>query len=266
MKRMAAAVLALILTLATLSFGKNIGEPKGFDNKVFHASLAMYATSVIAEITEPKFICSVTAYKKVDKGYLVIGAGHCTSDNPELPPDMQYYAAEDIGKPVMPMQLIMAEMGTTESGIYYDYALYFLPSHYAMSKGSGDARLTVIPLGDERELSIGDKTVDVNFSLGVAKMVSPGIIMSQETPSQQLPRGFFLVQQFDSHGASGSAVVSEKTHKIIGLVIAGWDGATMPSAIEAISHIDERLEKLHVVFNGKDLRVSSQETVTINVR
>jgi hypothetical protein len=265
MKRMAAAVLALILTLATLSFGKNIKEPKGFDAKVFHASMAMYDTSEIAGITDPKFICSVTAYKKVDKGYLVIGAGHCTSENPELPPDMKYYAAEDIGKPVMPMQLIMAEMGTTESGIYYDYAIYFLPSRYAMSKGSVDCKPSVIPLGDERDLRVGDKTVDVNFSLGVAKMTSPGVIVSQETPSPQLPQGFFLVQQFDSHGASGSAVVSEKTHKIIGLVIAGWDGATMPSAVEGISHIDERLEKLHVVFNGKDLRMSVQETVTVDV-
>jgi hypothetical protein len=229
---------------------KNIGKPKGFDGKVYSASMAMYATSEERGISNPKFICTVTAYKKVDKGYLVIGAGHCTSANADLPSDMKYYAAEDIGQPAVSMQLIKSEL--TDN---YDYAIYFLPTK---------KKLQAIPLGDERELSIGDKTVDVNFSLGVAKMVSQGIVVSEEG-SPKLPEGFFLVQQFDSHGASGSAVVSEKTHKIVGLVIAGWDGATMPTVVEAMSHIDEELEKLHVVYNGHDVRMSLQETVTIDV-
>jgi hypothetical protein len=262
MKKIAALVLASVLTFNTSSFGKNIGEPKGFDNKVFHASMAMYASSEMAGIVLPKFICTVTAYKKVDGGYLVIGAGHCTSANPGLPPDMKYYAAEDVlpvNMPIggdatsltMPMQLIKAELSDR-----IDYAIYFMPTK---------KKLPIIPLGDERDLRIGDKTIDVNFSLGAAKIASPGLVSSQEG-SAELPPGAFLVQEFDSHGASGSAVVSEKTHKIVGIVVAGWDGAVMPTIVEGISNIEQALEKLQVVYNGKDVRMVSQELVKVDVK
>ena len=262
MKRFATAILASVLFFVTSLSGKNIGEPKGFDNKVFHASMAMYATSELAGVTNPKFICTVTAYKKVDKGYLIIGAGHCTSANDQLPPDLKYYASENLITSVtsmggaavqqaIPMQLIKAEL-TDE----YDYAIYFLPTN---------KKLSVIPLGDERDLKVGDKIVNVNFSLNAAKITSPGIIVSQEG-SPSLPSGAFLVQEFASHGASGSAIVSEKTHKIVGLLVAGWDGETMPVLVEPISRIEQELEKLQVVYNGKEVRMSVQETVTINVR
>jgi hypothetical protein len=251
MRRLAAIALALVLTFATPLFSKNVGEPKGFDNKVFHASLAMYATSQERGITSPRFICTVTAYKKVKDGYLVIGAGHCTSINEQLPPDMRYYAAEDIGAPTMDMQLVQAELDNT-----YDYALYFLRT---------SKKLKTISLGNETDLSIGDETVDVNFSLGAAKIVSPGIVVSQEG-SPKLPSGYFLVQQFDSHGASGSAVVSEKTQKIVGIVIAGWDGATMPSVVEGISLIEKRLAQLHVKYDGMFMYVASQDSVKVDVR
>jgi hypothetical protein len=262
MTRFAALVLAFLLFFTTSLSGKNIGEPKGFDNKVFHASMAMYASSELAGITSPRFICTVTAYKKVDKGYLIIGAGHCTSANDQLPPDMKYYASENLVSPVTSMggmavqQVVSMQLIKAELTDNYDYAIYFLPT---------DKKLPVIPLGDERDLKVGDKTVNVNFSLSAAKITSPGVIVSQEG-SPNLPPGAFLVQEFDSHGASGSAIVSEKTHKIIGIVVAGWDGSTMPTIVEPISLIEAQLEKLQVVYNGKDVRMVSQKLVKIDVR
>ena len=233
MKRLAAAMLAFVLTFAVPASAKNISEPKGFDSEVYHASFALSATSEIAEASTPRFLCTVTAYKKVKGGYLLIGAGHCTSENEELPPDMKYFVSEDIKAKTMPVQLLKAER--TEE---YDYAIYFFPTKN---------KYPTISLGDERDLGIGDITVDANFSLGVTKMVSPGVIVSQESTGR-LPKGYFLVQQFDSHGASGSAIVSEKTHKIVGLVIAGWDGATMPTIVEGMSHVNEELKNLYVIY------------------
>ena len=233
MKRLAAVVLALVLTFAVPASAKNISEPKGFDSEVYHASFALSVTSEEGQIEKPRFLCTVTAYKKVKGGYLLIGAGHCTSANEALPSDMKYFVSEDINSKSAPVQLLKAER--TEE---YDYAIYFFPTKN---------KYPTISLGDERDLGIGDVTVDANFSLGVTKMVSPGVVVSQESTGQ-LPKGYFLVQQFVSHGASGSVVVSEKTHKIVGLVIAGWDGATMPTLVEGTSHINEELKKLYVVY------------------
>ena len=233
MKRLAAVALAFVLTFAVPVSAKNIGEPQGFDKEVYRASFALSATSEMAQIEKPRFLCTVTAYKKVKGGYLLIGAGHCTSANDGLPSDMKYFVSEDIGSKSSPIQLLATEL--TEE---HDCAIYFFPTKN---------KYPTIPLGDERGLSVGDTTVDANFSLGVTKMVSPGIIVSKEGTGR-LPKGYFLVQQFDSHGASGSAIVSEKTHKIIGLVIAGWDGETMPTVVEGISHVREELKNIYVVY------------------
>jgi hypothetical protein len=246
-----ALAVALAFTSPVLAKDKNIGEPKGFDNKVFHASFALYATSEEAGVDKPKFLCTVTSYKKINDGYLLIGAGHCTSANPSLPSDLKFFVSEDLNTPAMSVQLVKSELSET-----VDFSIFYLHS---------EKKYPVISFGDEKELSVGDKTVDVHFSLGAAKITSPGLVSSLDG-SPRLPPGTFLVQQFDSHGASGSAVVSERTHKIVGIVKGGWDGATMPTIVESISHIEEALAKLNVVYDGKNVFVSSQEPVKIDVR
>lgn len=242
-----AVIASLMLAVSLCGSPKAIGEPKGFDNKVFHATMALSATSTVARVESPKFLCTVTAYKKVDGGYLLIGAGHCTGENNDLPPDLKFYVGDDIGSPVHEIQLLKAEYG---NGDGLDFAIYFYPT---------TDKYPTISLGDEHELSVGDKTVNVNFSLGVSKITSPGIVSDQGRGNE------FLVQEFASHGASGSSVVSEKSHKIVGLLVGGWDGATMPAAVESISGIEAELEKLNVVYNGKTLRMAVQDTVKVDV-
>jgi hypothetical protein len=126
----------------------------------------------------------------------------------------------------------LGEGGTqsADDGTYIDYAVYFLKS---------DENIPVIPLGDEGAVEVGSETVNVNFSLGekMTKQLTKGYVASQIGAAPSKVNGMMLVQQFDSHGASGSAVVSEKTHQIIGLVIGGYDGTTTPSVILPISKI-----------------------------
>ena len=224
-----AAILTSVLAAALCASG--VQQPKGFDKKVYNASMALYASSVSADI-DTKFICTVTAFKHVKGGYLLIGAGHCTSANDELPSDLTYGVADDINKPVHSIRLLKSVMDEP-----LDYAIYFYPT---------TAKYPTIALGDESDVRVGSKTTDTNFSLGAAKMVSPGVIASVTLDNGGDVSGFYLVDEFGSHGASGSAVVSEKTHKIIGLVIAGWDGATMPMVIEPITAVEKAMADVTV--------------------
>ena len=214
--------VAMILTPACAG-NKNISTAHGFNGRVYNSVFALYGSSAASGIQD-RFVCTVTAYQQVNGGYLLIGAGHCTSANAaSLPADMTYSVSEELGGKLTPVALLKSEMDEP-----LDYAVYYMPTKQ---------KYPVLALGDETKDRIGDKTIDVNFSLAAAKMFSPGTIVSQVITTQTEVRGFFLIDQFDSHGASGSSVVSEKTHKIIGLVIAGWDGETMPSIVEPITSI-----------------------------
>ena len=221
--------LAVAMLLVPAVACANVKEPKGFDKKVYDSSFALYGSSAMAGVQD-RFLCTVTAYQKVEGGYLLIGAGHCTGANVELPPDLTFAVRTDLGATRYPVVLLKSVMAEP-----LDYAVYFLPT---------TAKYPMVALGNESKDRIKDKTVDVNFSLGVAKIVSYGIISSvviSKPGAHEDITGFFLVTQFDSHGASGSSVVSEKTHKVIGLVIAGWDGETMPSVVEPISSVEKEL-------------------------
>lgn len=229
-KGLLSVVLCLMLVLMPMFSTADIGGLHGFDQKVYDSTFALYGTSGI----HTQFLCTVTAFKQVKDGYLLIGAGHCTTENGDLPQDLTYSVARDMGGQRANVKLLAAKLG--DSGLP-DYAIYFLATKN---------KYTPIELGDENTASIDDKTIDVNFSLGVVKMVSRGVIVSKiVTHSADVhgdeENGYYLVQEFDSHGASGSAVVSEKTHKIIGLVIAGWDGSTMPSLVEPITIIEKEI-------------------------
>lgn len=224
---------ALLLALFVAPSAQAIKIPSGFHKKVYNATMALSATSKEGGVTKPKFLCTVTAFEKVKGGYLLVGAGHCTSINGELPSDLVYYVSDDLDKPTHPVYLLRSVLDDTQAE---DLAIYYYPTR---------AKYPVIALGNEGDLHVGDKTVDVNFSLKIAKMVSPGVVASVIIQSGEV-KGFFVVDEFASHGASGSSVVDEKTHMIVGLLIAGWDGATVGNAIEPISTIKKELATMNI--------------------
>lgn len=220
--------LLLLFTSFVVPVQADISGPSGFDGKVYDATMALFAQSP-SHSPDYRFLCTVTAFRRVEGGYLLIGAGHCTSANPDLPTDLNYAVAPDFSTTGHKIQLIKSVMDEP-----LDYAVYFYPTNDVIS---------VIELGNESKSKIGEKTVDVNFSLGAAKIVSEGKIASKIAKKGEA-KDFFLDTMMASHGASGSAVVSEKSHKIIGLLIAGWDGATMPSICEPITRVEAELAKL----------------------
>lgn len=229
-KLLAAATLAMMLAIPVKA--QDINPPKGLHGKVYAATMALEATSIEGGINTPRLICTVTAYKKIQSGYLLIGAGHCTPANEELPSDMKFYVADNLGGKPQPVYLLKSVMDEPN-----DWAIYYFPTK---------VKYPTIELGDEHTLSVGDKTVNVNFSLGIAKMVSEGIVSSIVVPEGQgAAAGFFVDNEFASHGASGSSVVSEKSHKIVGLLIMGVDGATVGNWIEPISAVEADIKGLN---------------------
>ena len=242
MKRFLSLILSFVFAVGL--FAGSIKPPKGFTKHVYDASYALYATSVDRGFSEPKFICTVTAIQKIQDGYLLLGAGHCTVVNPDLPDDMKFFVETDLQRTPVSVELLTARFTeqfgiptTTPITTAYDYALFYLKT---------TEKIPTIQVGNENSLHIGSPTINVNFSEGQAKYVSPGIV-STLTITKGVTNGFFGVQEFASHGASGSSVVDPKTKKIVGLIIAGDDGETLPNWVEPISLVEADLNSVNVL-------------------
>lgn len=211
----ASFVLAFAIAAAPVTV-PNIQDAK--DKAIAKAeasTFALYASSKIADKTD-KFICTATAIAKVSGGYELLSAGHCTQANDELPPDLTFKVSEQLGGPLMPVTLVKTVMGDEPQ----DFSIFYLPTsnHYPVEE-----------LGNQGDAHIGDPTINVNFSAGITKEYAPGIVASEiVTSDDPLLNGLFEVQQFGTGGASGSSVIDAKTGKIIGIVVVGADGMTMP--------------------------------------
>jgi hypothetical protein len=238
MKRLLTAALLCLLFVFPALAG-SIRTPKGFEKKVYSATYALYATSEHRERPTPKFLCTVTAFQKFQEGYLFLGAGHCTTANPQLPDDLKFFIASDIDYGPRPIELIKVgfvdifiEENAKKHLQLLDYAVFYLKT---------TEPIPTISLGDEGSLKIGSKTLNVNFSEGQAKYVSPGIVNTTVVVTGDM-LGFFGVQEFATHGASGSSVVDLKTKKIVGLLIAGNEGVILPAWVEPISTVEKDLK------------------------
>src|SRR5579859_244119 len=245
MRRVLSVLLAMVLSVAP-AFA-NVKDLKGFDKKVYDGDLALYASSHDLGIRD-RFICTVQVISKAgDRGYYLLGAGHCTPANPDLPKDMEFSVAEDINGSLTLVTLLQSAMNEP-----LDYAEYYLRT---------DKKYPVTPLGDEGDARIGDQTIDVNFSLALGKFASNGRVSSKVAQSGEM-KGFFGVDEFDSHGASGSSVVDKRTKKVIGIVIAGVDGATVSTWVEPISVIKKELARVTLPRSTKPY-VRSKSPVSV---
>lgn len=214
MKRLLALALALVLSLPIGA----INHPKGFEGKLWASTLALYGTKG----KDTRFICTAEPIEKIDGGYRILSAGHCVQ---EQPAGVTFSIAEEINGPTLPVTLVKAYDG---DGM--DFSLFDLKTTKTYQ---------LFELGDENELSIGDQTINPNFSLGLGKQLSRGIVSSMPMGNNQECDdgscvGKFLVQQYAGPGASGSAIISAKSHKVVGLLVSEF-GAQVGFAIEPMS-------------------------------
>lgn len=151
-------------------------------------------------------ICTAQPIKKTADGYILLSAGHCVQDTPV---DLQFSVADDINGTLHPVTMIKAYDG---DGL--DFSIFDFKTK---------KKYPVFEIGNESSLHIGDDTVNVNFGSGMTKQLSFGKVSStsilKTEDSDDDTVGKFIVQQDAAPGASGSVVISAKSHKIVGVLV-----------------------------------------------
>ena len=216
MKKILSLIILLLLCIPT-SFAKT---KELF--KVYDATFALYVSSESAQ-KKDVFTCTADAIAKVPGGYELLSAGHCTpADIEELPEDMTFSVSEQIGGPLMPVQLVKAALNEP-----IDYSIFYLKTTNSYP---------VLDLNDDRR--IGDKVLVGNCTEGVVKQVAEGSIVSGPlgTDPDLSVKGMFEIQIMAGPGASGSAVVDERTGGVIGILVMGMSGEFV--LIEPIDNVD----------------------------
>ena len=203
-----------------------IKQPRnGFDKKLEKATFALYVKQYNDE-TVPRFTCTAIAYQKIKGGYLLLSAGHCI-DNRD---DAAFFVRTDVDDslPFLPVTVVKYDFDKDN-----DFSILELDTKLSFP---------TIQLGSEDELAIGDKIENISFALGVAKQFNNGYVASEvlkdndaSKQSDKLLVGHFLVEVDGAGGSSGSAIVSKRSHHVVGVLTTGFPDAQIGMGIEPIS-------------------------------
>jgi hypothetical protein len=163
--------------------------------------------------------CTATAYEQLaDKsGYRFATASHCVSGKTEKEQKAQKYfvTTDDAGaKTFIPAVLI--EAGDKIVGD--DFAIFEIKT--ALS-------FTTTPLGDSNKLSLGNRVINVASPFGLGKQYFEGYVSNLKLDRPPLDAGIvrwsdvMLVEIGSAGGSSGSAIISEDQHAIVGFLVGG---------------------------------------------
>ena len=243
MKLIALLLLAVSL-FASNAMAADTAQPQAqpdFRETLSKATLAVYEGKEVCEMTKvetifgsmsmwgcsfkEQFICTATVINRTSQyDYTGLTAGHCFNWKLD-DKGVKYYVADNVRrKPVLHEISVLKR----ENDERYDYALFTFKS------------ITVYPVieiySGEGIPPIGSRVLNCNYSLGITKEVVDGPIVSDiigDTESEEAPhlRRRYFVQLPFGPGASGSPVVDEQTHQIVGLVEAMFPGSQMAAVV-----------------------------------
>lgn len=211
MKRISAILISLLLFSMLLTQSSGAGSlkpPTKFEGSLWKSVMVLYG-----KLDDYKTICTIEPYEKIPGGYNLLTAGHCVQ---EVPVDLAFTVADEVGGKETPVTLIKAYDG---DGM--DFAIFEMKTTKVYP---------VMKLGDEHGSRVGDWVVSPNFADGLGKQLSSGritsdsLIATEDCSVHDGCPGDFLVQLFGAPGMSGAAVISEKTHKVVGIIVAQWGG------------------------------------------
>lgn len=175
------------------------------------------------------FLCTATAFEQGVNWYHLLSAGHCVKGVPE---GVTFAVSEQVGGELMPVTVVKA---IRQKDI--DFSVFTLETK---------KKYPVIPLSEDTGVGMEDSTFTVHFTDGIVKQVSVGKIASGimgHSEDCEICPNRFMVQLYAGRGASGAAVVSAKTHKIIGLMVGGFS-ENIGGAVEPISLYETFLSTL----------------------
>jgi len=203
---------------------EKIQPPRGkFERNFENATFALY----VERNGEKHFTCTATAYEKIKGGYLLVSAGHCIDGRDTL----KFFVRTDVDDSLPYMPVTVIKYALTEK---LDFSILELNTKN---------KYPTIQLGSDENLAVGDAIENVSFALGIAKQFNNGYVATdllhpnEETSgsSSMWLLNHFLVEVDGAGGSSGSAIVSNNSHKIVGLLVSGISGEQIGHGIIPMS-------------------------------
>ena len=201
MKRLLSILTICFLMILFPIRSYSIQKPKGFAGKVYDATYSLYGRMPGKQI---QHLCTATLFRKRGDGYDLLSAGHCVALVPEV---ISYFVSSQVHGKEIPVTLYKFRYNGA-----IDFSIFHMKS---------DKQLPFIPVDSEASYHLGDTVLNVNFTKDIAKLFYVGRIASDNMIASEncdQCKGFYIADLRGYEGASGSAVISAKTHKIIGTV------------------------------------------------
>lgn len=203
-------VLSVFLAAALMVVSAFAGQSK-LHKKAEAAALVLYGESASHKVNALA-MCTTEAYEKVSDGYLLLTEGHCVNpDETGAPNDAKYFVAplgarsEKDGDPV---EIIKWQ----DDGEIDVAELHVKTSRY----------YEVLPLANKNP-QVEEKVFYVGYPKMINKVIFEGQVASEvgvvdDPRCEGICKGRIVVQIGGGPGASGSAIVSEKSGQIVGLL------------------------------------------------
>jgi trypsin-like peptidase len=227
------AVLAIAL-MAAPYFIKAQEGPQDFQQTLSKATLSVYRGKQVCEWKavdtffgpmkywgcnfKRSFTCTGTVIGRLSETeYIGLSAGHCIDWKDEK----NYYVGSTVeAEPV----LHSVQIVKSENDDRYDYVVFVFHSV---------RELPVIKVNTKGGIPpIGTKVMSVNFALGVGKQYTHGEVNSEPLDEARVEmKQRYLITNGAAPGASGSAIVSEETHEIVGLCEFIFPGTQMGTGV-----------------------------------
>ncbi len=219
MKKLLPLFLAMLTCLPSCYLLQREAVQRYFRKKALDATFALYEQD---SGDEARFVCSATIFWRErishEFRYLLITAGHCVSDISE---ESRFTVAKEIGATLLPVEVMRWKLGDDE-----DFAELELRT---------TQKFPALVLAKKYDGQRGDAIFCANFSDGLSEQAAEGRISSEVFENfNERKKRLFLAHIFRAPGISGAAVVSERTHEIIGIVTTGF-GRNLGFGVEPMS-------------------------------
>lgn len=206
MRRVLSVLLAVALAVAPALAGMSKLHKKAWD-----AALVLYGESQSRNVSA-KDLCTTTAYEQVADGYLLLTEGHCIDPNETgAPDDVEYFVgplgakSEKDGEPV--------EVVKYQNDGDVDAAELHLKTK---------RQYVVLPLAYQNP-QVDDAVFYVGYPGMFNKVLEAGRVAGEvgqiaSPKNEGVDKGRMTIQIGGGPGASGSAIISERTGQIVGLL------------------------------------------------
>lgn len=226
----------ILLTISLLILGW-LSVPQAFEpDEIAHAVGILYSQNSQGGMT---MHCTATAFERIDtdvkgvktpKAYRFLTAAHCVGSDDT--------SKERSANPSTTPFFITFDEGGKEPKRFYP-ATPVLVGYQTRGEDVAEFEVAttdvwpVVPLGDEKKAKDGDSFVNVSAPLGLGKQTFRGQISSVYIDRPVISgdinwRGSIALQIVGINGgSSGSAIVHDKQHAIVGVLVGSIGGSTI---------------------------------------